>query len=845
MIRCGFLAVALSVSVPPVVSSASPSADMSGKQAFQFPVVHPYLMLTPADVERAKQRAAQLPWAAETLQELSKNAERLSDRRWEDLPPKGDKQHWRIADDLRTVGLGYAFGGSAKQAEWVRDGLLAYADLYPQLAWTNRRCRVFDQSSLYEAMWAQSIVAAYDLVADSGVFADEQKRRFERDVLRLAVECFLIKEPDQDARIRDLHYRCYNFQAWHLGTIGLIGMALRDAQLVDYAVNSRYGFKHLLAHDVRDDGLFWERSAGYHHFVLDALLPFTEAALHCGVDLYQLQVPNDRSRDEDCHYVTDTSDAPKSLRMMFQAPFYVSFPDLSYMALGDSDRGPLRPDWRYLVAWNRYRDPHLHWLFRRETGFGDGVGFLHYYRYRFQYESVRLNGRPVSWLDDAGTYSLDEDRIIADDEGVSQSDHYLLTTAPGADFALDWTMTRLEDRGPQERACLVFQVNPHNTDFRHAYFLNSYLPETGRRYAFRLAVKDGQSQLLRDGTVLSSKPVVYHDRARRDWHWLTCDLPDNDDGVTTGRDHAVVWRDQTVGNTGVFRNGCTLMPASGVAVLREKPGDFTADRNATAVALSYGPYGGGHGHPDKLSIAVYAQGHQWIPHYGSMPYESTWKSEWTSHTVSHNTVVVDGVSQEPAGQRNAMWPVDTGQHRVVGELNRFDAEERLVSASCTSAYPQLDLHRTVRIWRHCVVDVFDVGPAESRDSNQPPDRQFDYVLHIDGRFAESTPSLAVSTDSLGDQCGYQHLRSRASTTATGTACLTFGERRRQLRIWVLPQTGPVSIHLADGLAASPTDLRPVLILRQRGIKARFATVIEPVVTKAPLTRTDVEAVPMN
>ena len=94
-----------------------------------------------------------------------------------------------------------------------------------------------------------------------------------------------------------------------------------------------------MAHDIRDDGLFWERSPGYHHFVIAALLPLTEAMFRCGVDLYHLEVPNDRSADEDCHYVTDTSPAPKSLRMMFQTPFYLAFPDLSYMARATATAG--------------------------------------------------------------------------------------------------------------------------------------------------------------------------------------------------------------------------------------------------------------------------------------------------------------------------------------------------------------------------------------------------------------------------------------------------------------------------------------------------------------------------
>ena len=91
------------------------------------------------------------------------------------------------------VGLGYAFTSDPQLARWVRDGLLAYADVYPTLEMTNRRCRVFTQSSLYEAMWVVSIVQAYDFVADSGVFSEPQRKHVENDLLR-AIDCLF---PDQ------------------------------------------------------------------------------------------------------------------------------------------------------------------------------------------------------------------------------------------------------------------------------------------------------------------------------------------------------------------------------------------------------------------------------------------------------------------------------------------------------------------------------------------------------------------------------------------------------------------------------------------------------------------------
>ena len=117
---------------------------------------------------------------------------------WGQLPDKGDTEHWSVASQLFSAGLAFAFSGEKGYAEWTRDGLLAYADLYPRLPLTNGRCKVFKQSSLYEARWLVDIVRAYDLVADSGVFTEEQKRHVETDLLRAALVCFKIDDFEKD-----------------------------------------------------------------------------------------------------------------------------------------------------------------------------------------------------------------------------------------------------------------------------------------------------------------------------------------------------------------------------------------------------------------------------------------------------------------------------------------------------------------------------------------------------------------------------------------------------------------------------------------------------------------------
>jgi len=671
----------------------------------RIPEQHPYLALTPADIALAQERTRQLAWAKRIYDRLLSEADADMGRPWDKLPKKDDREHWQVASRLFSTGLAYALSGDKRYAQWSRDGLLAYANLYPRLPLTNGRCKVYQGESLYEAMWVVKIAQAYDLVADSGVFTEEQKRHVENDLLRAALICFRIEDFHNDPRIKDLHYRCYNFQAWHLAAIGLIGLAVRDLDSIEYAVNSPYGFRHLVAHDIRDDGLFWERSVGYHEFVLEALLPLAEGMAHCGIDLFHMTVTNDRSFEPGAHYLTDVSDKPKSLRMMFEAPFYLTFPDLSYPALGDSDRGPLRGTWEQLGGFHHYRDPKLSWLIEREMP------------------------------DETGGASL-------------------VTT----------------DR---------------------------------------------------------KRPMA-------DWHWLVYSLP----AAPGARSSALPLEEGEFANSGAYRNGCSLFPSSGLVVLREASGDFTERPESTAVSLSYGPHGGGHAHPDKLNLVLYTQGRQWIPAFGSMPYETHWKAEWTAQTVSHNTVVVDGVSQRPTGLRNIQWPTDDARDQVIGKLQRFAPEAKLASASCDRAYPGMTLRRTVRLVGHDVVDDYSVVPESSSSERK---HQFDYVLHIDGELTYSSLPLAQRSGKLGEICGYQYVEQKQMGATDSLLSLIFASGTKQLRLWIIPTDGaPTDLIIGEGLTNSPDGKMAMLILRRKAAHARFVTVIEPVESHDPIRGAHVE-----
>ena len=70
--------------------------------------------------------------------------------------------------------------------------------------------------------------------------------------------------------------------------------------------------------------------------------------------------------------------------------------------------------------------------------------------------------------------------------------------------------------------------------------------------------------------------------------------------------------------------------------------------------LTFAPFGGFHGHFDKLSFVWYARGRERGVDPGraaSQAYRLPIHTQWYRATLAHNTVVVDGKSQEGAAGR--------------------------------------------------------------------------------------------------------------------------------------------------------------------------------------------------
>lgn len=640
----------------------------------------PRVAATVLELDNFRQAAATTDGAAAAFGLLLTESQAAAATGYGSLPGVGSSDHLNKAAGILASAMAGRLANRNDLMNSAADGLVAYANLYRTVPWTSGLGRLMPTSAYDEARWFIPLVEAYDLLADAGVLTAAERSLIENSLIRSAIPVFRVDDYETDPRSYQL-YKSSGHHAYHLAAVGLAGLALGDAALVDWAVNHPYGFRYFVGHVLRDDGVHWERSVTYHRSALAPLIRFTEAAYRCGLDLYGIRTQGMAELVVENHYSTDVTALPKGLKMAFEALPQLQLPDGSYPFFGDGESYWLRTAEQDLVGLRRYRTPALAWHAERNGLFETG-------------------SRP------------------------------------------DW------------------------------------------RTMLTLASMGGVSQ--------------YRTLARQ---WT--------------------WADGTFANSGQLRGGSSLLPSTGISVLREKTG--VGDRQGTVAALSFGPYGGGHGHAAQLGMVLYAGGRQWVPQFATARYGTPEKGGWTTHTISHNTVVVGKISQNPVGTSTVEWPSDSSSKRVQGRWVQFDGARRRVVAESGTAYPGLTLRRVQQLSGHHLVDDFTVEPA----GGTATPRSFDYALHIEGQYDSSSFDLATTSGALGVNSGYQYVQKRLTGTVSEPGWVNYRWADQQLKVWVVPTPGKsCQLILGDGPSESISRRVPMLILSSTGESAAFTTVFE-------------------
>ncbi|HDZ21896.1 hypothetical protein LCGC14_0019290 [marine sediment metagenome] len=274
--------------------------------------------------------------------------------------------------------------------------------------------------------------------------------------------------------------------------------------------------------------------------------------------------------------------------------------------------------------------------------------------------------------------------------------------------------------------------------------------------------------------------------------------------------------DAVVGITGRHENTCTLLPSGGLTILRQ-----SADENAACVLMTYGKYGSGHSHPDKLSIVFDAAGKQIMPEVKYGGYSGDGFLGWTKQTISHSTVTVDEVAQAPQGLEDSPWTADTPDKPVRGRPVMFHAGERLKTfrADCTAAYDGVLLDRTIALVDSVVVDFFRC--------RSDSDHQYDYSLQIDGMLSDAAPALSDEEPGpLSDALGYCYITNLRRAKLDGAAGeLTFDVKDApDLKLSLLPvgETELVSGLAIEGPEGEQTS---TIVLRAKGQSHEYMAAI--------------------
>lgn len=141
------------------------------------------------------------------------------------------EQHKRNYKAIYEAGQLYRITGEQKFADYVRDLLLGYADLYPTLgdhpARANQNSgRIFWQV-LNDAVWLVHAIQGYELIRDG--LNDAQRKRIDDDVFRRAAHFLSVESESTFNRI-------HNHATWATAGVGMTGYLLGDKDMVDRAL---------------------------------------------------------------------------------------------------------------------------------------------------------------------------------------------------------------------------------------------------------------------------------------------------------------------------------------------------------------------------------------------------------------------------------------------------------------------------------------------------------------------------------------------------------------------------------------------------------------------------------
>ena len=203
---------------------------------------HPCLTLTKKGVDRIKQGLGSAPLFDKRLSQIKKEIDQ-SIENGIDVPIPKDmaggythEQHKANYKLMHKAGNLYQFTGDSKYAEFVKEMLFEYAEMYPNLPLhptmkSYATGKIFWQC-LNDANWLVFTSQAYDCIYD---FLSKEERRKLEEELFIPYANFLSEENPK------FFNRIHNHSTWANAAVGLIALVMDNDALLEKAL---YGLKN-------------------------------------------------------------------------------------------------------------------------------------------------------------------------------------------------------------------------------------------------------------------------------------------------------------------------------------------------------------------------------------------------------------------------------------------------------------------------------------------------------------------------------------------------------------------------------------------------------------------------
>lgn len=262
--------------------------------------------------------------------------------------------------------------------------------------------------------------------------------------------------------------------------------------------------------------------------------------------------------------------------------------------------------------------------------------------------------------------------------------------------------------------------------------------------------------------------------------------------------------------------GNLLKPGAGHGILR-----VDGPTGPQSAVLAFGPFGGFHGHFDKLSFVHFALGTELGHDPGraqSQAYRLPVHKNWYRPTIAHNTVLVDRTSQ--------------GEAAGAAELFVDLPEVAAVMAHTSEAY-EGTMHRRLLALRPSYLLVVDELVNLDGASHV-----YDWLYHSRGESVTVDATMAAADVSdLG--VGFEYIDAAQVGESGRFVRATFGIGADQAQV-IVDAGGDGQVLQGTGVGKSVEERIPLVFVTREGTGAHFAAVIEAVPAGGEATVSGVE-----